>query len=91
METTSSHDTTSDEETTMVYEGQMQEDTTSVESASGILERDQLSDMAEESTTEEIAKPAPLRRSSRIKRPAPHCHLCDPQIRVECDCREQDM
>jgi len=90
-ETTSSHITTSDEETPMVYEGQMQEDMTiSTGSASSVLEQNELSDTSEESTTEEIAEPAPLRRSSRIKRPAPHCPVCDPQIREECDCREQD-
>ena len=51
--------------------------------ASNVLERDVFSDTPEECTTGEIAEPAPLRRSSRIKRPVPHCYLCDYQIREE--------
>ena len=40
-----------------------------------------------EDTSEDIdgAESVPLRRSSRLKRPAPHCTLCDSQIREECE------
>ena len=31
------------------------------------------------------AESVPLRRSSRLKRPAPRCTLCDSQIREECE------
>ena len=33
----------------------------------------------------DVAKSVPLRRSSRLKRPAPRCTLCDSQIREECE------
>ena len=69
----------------------MQEETKlSIGSTSTFHERDKLSDMSEESTTEEIAKPTPLRQSNRIKQPTLHCHLHDPQIKEKCDCCEQD-
>ena len=41
-------------------------------------------------TIEATCEPAPLRRSSWKKRPAPHCPTCDPEIRKECDGHEQD-
>ena len=34
---------------------------------------------------EDIAESVPFRRSSRLKRPAPRCTLCDSQIREECE------
>ena len=33
----------------------------------------------------DVAESVPLRRSSRLKRPAPRCTLCDSQIREECE------
>ena len=38
------------------------------------------------SEDEDIVESVPLRRSSRLKRPAPHCTLCDSQIKEECEC-----
>ena len=37
------------------------------------------------SEDDDVAESVPLRRSSRLKRPAPHCTLCDSQIREECE------
>ena len=37
------------------------------------------------SEDEDVAESVPLRRSSRLKRPAPRCTLCDSQIREECE------
>ena len=37
------------------------------------------------SEDEDVAESVLLRRSSRLKRPAPHCTLCDSQIREECE------
>ena len=37
------------------------------------------------SKDEDVAESVPLRRSSRLKRPAPRCTLCDSQIREECE------
>ena len=37
------------------------------------------------SEEDDVAKSVPLRRSSRLKRPAPRCTLCDSQIREECE------
>ena len=38
------------------------------------------------SEDKDVAESVPLRRSSRLKRPALHCTLCDSQIREECEC-----
>ena len=39
--------------------------------------------------TEAISEPTPLKWRGWKKRPAPHCHICDPEIRKECDnCEE---
>ena len=38
------------------------------------------------SEDEDIAESVLLRQSSRLKRPAPCCMLCDSQIREECEC-----
>ena len=37
------------------------------------------------SENDDVAESVPLRRSSRLKRPAPRCTLCDSQIREECE------
>ena len=37
------------------------------------------------SKDEDVVKSVPLRRSSKLKRPAPHCTLCDSQIREDCE------
>ena len=37
------------------------------------------------SEDDDVAESVPLRRSSRLKRPAPRCTLCDSQIRKECE------
>ena len=37
------------------------------------------------SEDEDVAESVPPRRSSRLKRPAPRCTLCDSQIREECE------
>ena len=37
------------------------------------------------SEDDDVAESVPLRRSSRLKRPAPRCTLCDFQIREECE------
>ena len=39
-------------------------------------------DMSED---DDVAESVPLRRCSRLKRPAPHCTVCDSQIREECE------
>ena len=41
-------------------------------------------------TTEVTSKPAPSRWNGWQKQPAPHCPICDPEIRDECDDHEQD-
>ena len=46
--------------------------------------QDKDSDGSKESTTEEIPETVQLRRSTRQKRLAPHCHLCDIEIREKC-------
>ena len=38
-----------------------------------------------ESSSEEEVQPIPLRRSTRNKRPRPHCYLCDHKTRREGD------
>ena len=43
------------------------------------------------SEDEDIAESVPLRRSSRLKRPAPRCTLCDSQIREECECNGRNV
>ena len=43
------------------------------------------------SEDEDIAKSVLLRRSSRIKRPAPRSTLCDSQIREECECNGHNI
>ena len=91
-ETTSNHINTSDEETSMLYEDQMWEDTTiSTKSASSMLKWDEFSNMSEENTTEEIAERTLLRQRIRIKWPVLHAHLCDPQVREGSNCCEQNM
>ena len=45
-------------------------------------------DMSED---EDIAENVPLKRSSRLKRPAPCCMLCDSQIREECECNGRNI
>ena len=37
------------------------------------------------SEDDNVVESVPLRRSSRLKRPAPRCTLCDSQIREECE------
>ena len=37
------------------------------------------------SEDDDVVESVPLRRSSRLKRPAPRCTLCDSQIREECE------
>ena len=37
------------------------------------------------SSSEEEVQPVPLRRSTRNKRPRPHCYLCDHETRKGCD------
>ena len=37
------------------------------------------------SEDDDVAESIPLRRSSRLKRPASRCTLCDSQIREECE------
>ena len=38
-----------------------------------------------ESSSEEEVQPIPLRRSTKSKRPRPHCYLCDNETRSGCD------
>ena len=40
---------------------------------------------------DDIAESVPLRRSSRLKRPAPHCTVCDSQIREEYECNGRNV
>ena len=37
------------------------------------------------SEDDDVSESVPLRRSSRLKRPAPRCTVCDSQIREECE------
>ena len=103
---TSCRITSSDDEAPRLYEDLTQEDSAASESDhecgqngprnisddttedGDTTERDTSDDTTEdEDTTERV----PLRRSSRLKRPAPHCTLCDPQIREECRCNESNV
>ena len=43
------------------------------------------------SKDEDITESVPLRRSSRLKRPALRCTLCDSQIREECECNGRNV
>ena len=43
------------------------------------------------SEDEDIAKSVLLRRSSRLKRPALRCTLCDSQISGECECNGHNV
>ncbi|CAE1177322.1 CAPN15 [Acanthosepion pharaonis] len=61
------------------------EEPTSESSALDEPMRNELSETPEEITTEEALETIPLRRSTRQKRPALHCHLCDLEIREECN------
>ena len=38
---------------------------------------------------EEEVQPIPLRRSTRSKRPHPHCYLCDHETRRGCDSEQE--
>ena len=68
----------------MIYE-RPQEEHASESNASNEPGQDEDRDASEESTTEEVSWIIPLRRSTRQKCSAPHCYLCDLEIREECD------
>ena len=69
--------TSSEDEAPMLY--LPQEDPAASESDRG---QHGLGDASED---EDVAESVLLRRSSRLKRPAPRCTLCDSQIREECE------
>ena len=81
VDTTNCSITSSEDEAPMLY--LTQEDPTASESDHSDRGQHRPRDTSED---EDIAKSVPLRRNSRLKRPAPNCMLCDSQIREECKC-----
>ena len=81
VDTTNCSITSSEDEATVLY--LTQEDPAASESDHSDRGQHGHRDTSED---EDIAESVPLRRSSRLKRPAPRCTLCDSQIREECEC-----
>ena len=67
----------------------MSEDNTTGETESVLLRQSSQRE-PEICTAEATSEPTPLRWSGWKKQPAPHCPICDPEIREECAGHEQD-
>ena len=86
IDTTNCSITSSEDEVQMLY--LMWEDLTASESDHSDRGQHGRRDTSKD---EGIVESVPLIRSSRLKRPAPHCTLCDSQIMEECECNGRNI